>query len=154
MAFPALPQALRLERLGPPAGRIRMVLDTDTYNEIDDQFAVVHSLLSRDRLDVEALYAAPFHNERSSGPGDGMEKSYEEILRLLERLDVSAEGLVHRGSTSYLPDPDVPVESPAAADLIERTMSGPDPLYIVGTEDHRARRGRLARRSAPALAQC
>ncbi len=131
MAFPALPQALRLERLQPPAGRIRMVLDTDTYNEIDDQFAVVYSLLSQDRLDVEALYAAPFHNDRSSGPGDGMEKSYEEILRLLQRLDVSPEGLVHRGSPSYMAGPDVPVESPAAADLIERAMSRPDPLYIV-----------------------
>ena len=27
------------------------------------------------------------------GPGDGMEKSYEEILRLLERLHMDAEDL-------------------------------------------------------------
>ncbi|MFC1725309.1 hypothetical protein ACFL4T_06755 [candidate division KSB1 bacterium] len=44
----------------PPAGRVRMVLDTDTYNEIDDQFAVVYSLISPERLNVEAIYAAPF----------------------------------------------------------------------------------------------
>ena len=67
--------------LKPPAKRpVRMVLDTDTYNEIDDQFAVVYALISPE-LDVQAVYAAPFHNNRSSGPGDGMEKSYEEILR-------------------------------------------------------------------------
>jgi len=47
------------------------VLDTDTYNEVDDQFAVTQALLSPDRLEVEALYAAPFSNNRSSGPGDG-----------------------------------------------------------------------------------
>lgn len=77
----------RLDKLTPPpAGKIRMVLDTDTYNEIDDQFALVHALLSPERLKVEAVYAAPFHNERSNGPEDGMERSYEEILRLLELL--------------------------------------------------------------------
>ncbi len=131
MKFPAISPALRLQRLQPPSGRLRMILDTDTYNEIDDQFAVVYSLLSPDKLDVEAIYAAPFHNERSSGPGDGMEKSYAEILRLLERLDVSPEGFVHRGSHSYLPGPGTPVESEAAADLTEKAMAGPDPLYVV-----------------------
>ena len=38
----------------------------------------------------------------STGPGDRMEKSYEEILRLLERLHMDAEGFVYRGSTDYL----------------------------------------------------
>ena len=85
--FPQLSDAERLAKLTPPTGRVRMVLDTDTYNEVDDQFALVQALLSPDKLDVEAIYAAPFHNDRSSGPADGMERSYEEILRLLERLD-------------------------------------------------------------------
>ena len=35
----------------------------------------------------------PFTNDRSTGPGDRMEKSYEEILRLLERLHMDAEDL-------------------------------------------------------------
>ena len=77
MDFPPLDPALMLERLAPPTGKVRMVLDTDTYNEIDDQFAVVQALISPDRLAVEAIYAAPFDNNRSSGPGEGMEKSYE-----------------------------------------------------------------------------
>ncbi len=124
-------QALRLERLEPPAGKVRMVLDTDTYNEIDDQFAVVYALLSPEQLDVEAVYAAPFHNDRSQGPGDGMEKSYEEILRLLERLDVSSDGFVFRGSTSYLTGREAPEESPAALDLVEKAMSAEAPLYVV-----------------------
>jgi len=81
---------------------------------------------------VEAIYAAPFHNSRSSGPGDGMEKSYEEILRLLDRLDVSPEGLVFRGSTSYLPDADVPVQSAAAEDLVAKAMAEREgPLYVL-----------------------
>jgi inosine-uridine nucleoside N-ribohydrolase len=134
MDFPKIPTGRLLERLEPPtgAGKLRMVLDTDTYNEIDDQFAVVHALLSPERLDVEAIYAAPFFNSRSSGPGDGMEKSYEEILRLLERLNVSPGDRVMRGSTEYLPDMNTPVRSEAALDLVERAMnSSDDPLYVV-----------------------
>ena len=130
--FPEIAESKRLNMLEPPTGPVRMVLDTDTYNEIDDQFAVVYSLLSREKLNVEAIYAAPFHNDRSEGPEDGMEKSYEEILRLLDRLDLEHEGFVFMGSRHYLDSKD-PEESPAALDLIERarTASPEDPLYVV-----------------------
>ena len=134
MQFPKISEAERISRLEPPTGKVQMVLDTDTYNEVDDQFAVVYALLSPEKLDVKALYAAPFHNNRSSGPADGMEKSYQEILRLLERLGVSPERLVFRGSDRYLPDWDHPVESDAARDLIAKAMArseDDDPLYVV-----------------------
>lgn len=91
--FPKLTNSIMMERLEiPAAGKLSMVLDTDTYNEIDDQFALAYALLSGERLNVEAVYAAPFHNERSVSPGDGMEKSYEEILRVLERMQVEPGG--------------------------------------------------------------
>jgi purine nucleosidase len=139
MDFPRISDDLRLRRLALPAPGsrtppLRMVLDTDTYNEVDDQFAVVYALRSSERLRVEALYAAPFHNSRSAGPGDGMEKSHEEILRLLSRMGVGSKGLVHKGSAGFLPDWDHPYRSPAALDLVERAMSGDpagEPLYVV-----------------------
>ena len=59
----------RLQMLAPPDGVVRAVLDTDTFNEIDDQFALVQALLSPDRIRLEATYAAPFHNSRSTSPG-------------------------------------------------------------------------------------
>ena len=129
--FPQLTLETRLALLAPPTGPVAMVLDTDTYNEIDDQFALVYALLSPN-LQVEAVYAAPFHNERSSGPADGMEKSYEEILRILERLSISPEGLAWRGSTHYLPSRHEPVVSPAAEDLIAKArMPRQGPLYVL-----------------------
>jgi inosine-uridine nucleoside N-ribohydrolase len=134
MNFPDLSDPQRLARLAPPTGPVHMVLDTDTYNEVDDQFAVVHALSSPEKLTVEALYAAPFLNARSSGPGDGMEKSYQEILRVLERLDLQPQGRVLRGSDRYLPDVSHPVESDAAHDLIERALARDEdaaPLYVV-----------------------
>jgi len=109
-----------------------MVLDTDTYNEIDDQFAIVYALLSPERLNVQAIYAAPFHNKRSTGAGDGMEKSYQEILRVLSRINTSHEGLVHRGSKGFLSDLEHPYRSEAALDLVKRAMQqGDDHLYVV-----------------------
>jgi purine nucleosidase len=132
MFFSQIAEAVRIERLKPPTGKIRLVIDTDTYNEIDDQFAVVHALLSPERLTVEAIYAAPFLNDRATSPADGMEKSYAEILRLLDRLNVSAEGFVFRGSTDYLAGAYQPQASPAAYDLVERALNTQDePLYVV-----------------------
>jgi len=131
--FNPLPIETLIRRLEPPKNRpIDMVLDTDTYNEIDDQFALMYSLLSTEQVSLKAVYAAPFHNDRSTGPEDGMVKSYAEIVRLLKTVDVSSEGFVFEGSRSYLPDGDTPVDSPAARDLIAKAMARPDddPLYV------------------------
>ncbi|HWE60420.1 MAG TPA: nucleoside hydrolase [Chloroflexota bacterium] len=132
MEFPTLPESTRLTLLEPPVGKVAMVLDTDTYNEIDDQFALIYALLSPDRIEVEAVYAAPFHNDRSTGPADGMEKSYDEILRLLSLIGRPHAGFVHRGARAWLPGPDQPIRSAAVADLIERARADRSgPLYVV-----------------------
>ena len=130
--FPTVSEGRRIEMLKPPGNKpVRMVLDTDTANEIDDQFALVYAMISPE-LDVQAVYAAPFTNNRSSGPGDGMEKSYEEILRILSKLDKSPDGFAFKGSSHYLTDMKNPERSPAALDLIARAKksSPEDPLYV------------------------
>jgi hypothetical protein len=129
--FPKLSDNFRLERLSLPPGQLRTVVDTDTFNEVDDQFAVAHALLSPQRLTVEALYAAPYFNQRSTSPKDGMEKSYQELHTLLGRLGKPSDGLVYAGSTDYLQDPNTPQESEVAKDLVKRAMSSKEPLYVM-----------------------
>lgn len=68
------------DNLQVPRGSVDVVLDTDAYNEIDDQFAISYLLRSKDKLNPKAIYAAPFLNSKSSSPKDGMEKSYNERL--------------------------------------------------------------------------
>jgi inosine-uridine nucleoside N-ribohydrolase len=123
----------RLALLTPRKGKLRVAIDTDTYNEIDDQFALVHALLSPERMEVEAIYAAPFMNETCFDPGRGMELSYQEILALLERLGIPHEGLVHRGATNYVGPDKIAVKAPAIDDLVARARNGsPDnPLYVI-----------------------
>jgi purine nucleosidase len=131
--FPKIDESFRLKRLEPPKGKVRMVLDTDTYNEIDDQYALSYAYLSKEKVGLEAVYAAPFLNDRSESAGDGMEKSYQEILRLLAMLGKSPEGFAFRGSDRYLEDVTRPVRSEAALDLVKRAMAATpaDPLYVV-----------------------
>ena len=117
-----------------PVGRVDVVLDTDTYNEIDDQFALAYLLKSSDRLHCKAICAAPFHNDRSQGPADGMEKSYDEIMKLL-RLCGREEmaPLVFKGSTAFLKDEKTPVESSAAREILRlaHQYSSEKRLYVV-----------------------
>jgi purine nucleosidase len=139
-------EAARVQRLEPPADPVRVVLDTDAANEIDDQFAIAYAMLSPEHLSVEAVYAAPFERLGSAepdlsspaarvSPGEGMAQSYEEIVRVLNALpSADLVDLAHRGAESWLTDPETPVTSPAAEDLITRARiqgAGPDPLYVV-----------------------
>ena len=121
----------RLSLLEMPQHTVDVVIDTDAYNEIDDQFAISYALRSPERLNVQALYAAPFLNHRSTSPEDGMVKSEKEIHKLLTLLGEERE--VYAGSRTYLPDENTPVISPAAEDLSRRAMaySPEEPLYVV-----------------------
>lgn len=124
-----------IRRLEKPAGRADVVLDTDTYNEIDDQFALSYLIKSDDKLNLKAIYAAPFWNENSSSPADGMEKSYQEILNILTLIGrEDLRTAVYRGSDVFLPSETEPVISEAAKDLTERAMEYTEehPLYVVG----------------------
>ena len=46
----------RIKNLSVPHGRIDVVLDTDAYNEIDDQFAISYLLKSKEKLNTKAIY--------------------------------------------------------------------------------------------------
>ncbi len=114
----------------PPPHRVPMVLDTDTANEIDDQFAVVHALLSQDRLQLEAIYATLFTREGNS-PAAGVAESEAEIHRLLERLRVDPQDRVQRGADRFLSDNQPTVRNAASDDLIQRALAPRDgPLWI------------------------
>ncbi len=114
----------------PHPNRPRVVLDTDTFNEIDDQFALAHLLLSPETVDFEAVYAAPFLNRRSTSPADGMQKSYAEIQRILDLLGRAPAHGAFKGSDRFLDSADKPVDSPAARDLVERAMNGEGQLTV------------------------
>ena len=123
-----------LHLLKPNNNKIKAILDTDTYNEIDDQFALIQMLFSKDRIETVSINAAPFSmNSRSDNPEKGMELSYEEILRLLEKINFKKNNFVFKGSKKYIGFDKKPVESAAADNIIEHALNSAenDPLYVV-----------------------
>ena len=76
-----------------PAQR-RVIINTDAKNEADDQFAIVHALLSP-TLDVRGLIAAHFGTERSD---HSMEESRDEIDLLLRLMDLDGKVTVANGA--------------------------------------------------------
>lgn len=108
----------------------KIILDTDTYNEIDDQFALAWAILS-DKIDLLSVNAAPFLNKRSVSPADGMEKSYNEILNIINLLSPEKIPPVYRGSTEFLSDKKIPVDSEAARNIIDTVMSSDETVYVV-----------------------
>lgn len=121
----------RLKNLSVPKGKVDVVIDTDTYNETDDQFAISYLLKSKEKLNTKAIYAAPFLNSLVETPKEGMEKSYDEIKRLL--LLSGEEKDVFKGADRFLEDEVTPVISPAAEDLARRVndYSPENPLYVL-----------------------
>ena len=51
----------RLINLNVPKGKIDLILDTDAYNEIDDQFALSYLLKSKERFFPLAIFKAIKH---------------------------------------------------------------------------------------------
>ena len=81
--FPPMAEETRVRLLQPPKGKVKAVLDTDTFNEIDDQFAVVYALLSPEKIDLQAIYAAPYFNEKSTGPRMAWKKAMKKSIGFL-----------------------------------------------------------------------
>ena len=123
-----------LDQLNIKNKKVTAILDTDTYNEIDDQFALVQMLCSEERIDVKSINAAPFSmNDRSDNPEKGMELSYDEIFRLLEKINYEKDNFVFKGSKKYVGFNKKAVNSPAADNIIESALqcSEEDPLYVI-----------------------
>jgi hypothetical protein len=99
-----------LKNLKAPNGTVDVILDTDAFNEIDDQFAIAYLLASGEKLNTVGICAAPFYNSLSTSPEDGMNKSFNEIHKLLEFMGrEELKERTFRGSTVYLPDESTPV---------------------------------------------
>ena len=108
--------------------RRRVIIDTDAKNEADDQFAIVHGLLSPS-LDIRGLIPAHFGTRRSDR---SMEESREEVDLLLDLLGLSGAVPVANGAPSGIPDERTPADSPGAQLIIaesKRATTG-DPLVV------------------------
>jgi purine nucleosidase len=110
------------------SSRRRVIIDTDAKNEADDQFAIVHALLSPS-LEVRGLIAAHFGMSRSDR---SMEESRAEIDLLLQLMGLEQQVTVANGAPSGIPDEQTPRDSAGAQLIIaESKLASPEePLFV------------------------
>lgn len=103
-----------------PVSKMRVLLDTDAFNEIDDQFFIAYSFFEK-RLEIEGVAAAHYRWENGS-----VDESYHEILRVLRIMGVKPKIPIVRGADKGMPDHQSPLAS-SATDLIYKLAMKDDP---------------------------
>jgi inosine-uridine nucleoside N-ribohydrolase len=132
MNFDIAPRDRVVPQIPPPGQRLRVIIDSDAKNEIDDQWALALAILSPERLQIEGFVGANFANSFSEGP-DSVEQSAREIELILEMAGMAGRWPVLRGSHP-MQYPHIPSKSEGVDFIIERAMAGSheDPLWVVG----------------------
>ena len=83
--------------------KVNVILDTDTYNECDDQFALAYLLKNQEKFNIEAITVAPYsHQSRNVSVREGQELSYNEILKICKWLNFNINNKVFKGSMEYV----------------------------------------------------
>lgn len=113
----------------PPEGLIRVLIDSDTATEMDDQYAIALALGFPERIKLEGFVAAHFG---LSGGAKGIDKSFVEIQTVLEKAGMKGRFPVKRGSDPILYKDRIP-ESEGVDFIIERAKSATpkNPLWLI-----------------------
>lgn len=112
----------------PDTKKIRLIINTDAKNEADDQFAIVHALLTP-RFIIKGIIAAHFGTRRTC---KSMQESYDECLKLLDIMELTNEVALYHGAETKIPDEQTPVVSEGAELIIREAMSDSDkPLFVI-----------------------
>lgn len=115
----------------PEQKKVRIIIDTDCKNEADDQFALVHHLLTP-MLDIRGIIAAHFEsNAAIYGEYQTVHASYAEIRRVLDLMPSEDHYPVMLGADRPMPSEDMAIPS-AGAELIicEARRDDERPLFV------------------------
>ncbi|HTG67696.1 MAG TPA: nucleoside hydrolase [Candidatus Udaeobacter sp.] len=116
----------------PESKKIRLIINTDAKNEADDQFAIVHALLTP-RFKIKGIIAAQFEKTASMmNRKDTMQQSYDEIQKVLSIMDLQGQVPVYKGAAKALEkETDPRISEGAEAIVLEALKDDPLPLYVV-----------------------
>ena len=127
------PKSRKVPKIPPKDERIRVIIDTDTKNEIDDVWAISLAILSPGRFKIEGFLAANFDNNRPEAGPDSIDASLKEINTILSKAGLAGKWPILRGSAPmrYKFEPS---ESEGVDFIIKKAMESTpeDPLWIVG----------------------
>lgn len=120
-----------LERMGmrlPLHKQIRVIISSDVANEADDQYAIVHQLLTP-MFDVRGIIAAHFES-KAPGTETTMEKSYQELQKLMDAIGMEDVPALHGCTAPLKSDGDAPASEGVEFLIREALRDDPRPLFV------------------------
>lgn len=66
--------------------KVNVILDTDIYNECDNQFALSYLLKSQDKCNIEAITVAPYHHDNSISILEGKEFNFKQDKKAVKEV--------------------------------------------------------------------
>jgi len=123
----------RVPVIPPKDQKLRIIIDTDARNEIDDIWALGLAVLCPDRFQIEGIVAANYDNENPGGGPASIETSARAVETLLEKAALKGKFPVKHGSPPMRYQFE-PSESEGVDFIIEKAMASPreNPLWVVG----------------------
>lgn len=84
--------------------KTHVILDTDTNNEADDQFAIAYLLKSQTDIVLDAVTIAPysFSTNNNCTISEGIDLSYDVAKEVFRMVGDSSDNLIFKGSTEYI----------------------------------------------------
>lgn len=111
----------------PAADKQRVIINTDAKNEADDQYAIVHAVLTPS-FDLHGIIPAHYGTKKTN---QSLKESHDETIKLLRLMNLEGDVRVEDGAPTAIPDESTPVDSPGARLIIEEAMKDDDrPLNI------------------------
>jgi purine nucleosidase len=117
----------------PENKKIRLIINTDAKNEADDQFAIVHALLTP-RFKIKGIIAANYSNGASmfNRTENSMLASYDEIEKVLTIMNLNGQVPVYKGAEKPILNENTPERSEGAEAIIREALADdPTPLFVV-----------------------
>ncbi len=103
--------------------KIRVIIDTDAACEADDQYAIVHALLTP-RFEIKGIIAEQFGENT-------VDKSYAEIMKLLDLMDISGMNVVKGSDIPLKSVDDAPTSEGADLIIAEALKEDDKPLFVL-----------------------
>ncbi|WP_163536288.1 nucleoside hydrolase [Gracilibacillus sp. YIM 98692] len=118
----------------PEHKKLRVIINTDAKNEADDQYAIVHALLTP-KFDIRGIIAAHFGKLRfgTVPVENSMEDSFNEINKVLDLMDLKEKVPVNKGAEQGLKDEATPQISDGARLIVEEALKKDEqnPLFVI-----------------------
>ena len=111
----------------PPEAKQRVIVNTDAKNEADDQYAIVHAVLTPS-FDLHGIIPAHYGTIKSD---NSLKESHDETMLLLRLMGLENDVRVEDGAPLAIPDESTPADSPGARLIIDEAMKDDDrPLHV------------------------